>query len=132
MAVDPLPIVRWLHLMAAATWTGGLVTLAALVVVLRRAGAERALLQAAARGFAAVSWTAMAIAIPTGLLQVSLMGLPWSYGRLHLKLAMVVLTVLLAGGHQLTARRSSPRARGMIQAAILLASLGVFAAAVAL
>jgi putative copper export protein len=100
MAVDPLPIVRWLHLMAAAAWTGGLVTLAALIVVLRRAGAERTL--------------------------------PWSYGRLHLKLAMVVVTVLLAGGHQFTARRSSPRVRGMIQLAILLASSGVFAAAVAL
>jgi len=62
--MDPLPLVRWLHLMAAATWTGGLIVLAAAVVGLRRAGADRSLLQAVARSFGRVSWAAMAIAVP--------------------------------------------------------------------
>jgi uncharacterized membrane protein len=130
--MDPVLVARWFHLLAASTWMGGLVTLAAAVVVLRKAGADRSLLQALARGFAKVSWTAMAIAIATGLLQVAGMQLPWSYGRLHAKLGMVALVVVLALAHQLTARRSSPRTRGILQALILLASLGVFAAAVAL
>lgn len=55
--MDTLAVVRWVHLVAAAVWLGGLITLAALVVALRREGADRALLQASARMFARVSWT---------------------------------------------------------------------------
>jgi len=127
-----LPYVRFLHLVAAATWTGGMLTLALLVVALRRAGAERAHLQAAARMFGRVSWAAMAIAIATGITQVIWMRLPWSYGRLHVKIGLVAFAVLVAGVHQLTAKRTSARTRGMIQAVLLLASLAIFAAAVSL
>ena len=130
--MDWLPFVRWVHLMSAATWMGGLVVLAASVVALRRAGADSSLLQAVARGFGRVSWTAMALAVPTGLLQVVWMQLPWTYSRLHLEIGAVAAVILMAAFHQATARRASPRARGMIQAAIMLASAGVFAAAVAL
>lgn len=130
--MDALLVARWVHLLAAATWMGGLVVLGVAVVALRRAGADRSLLQAVARAFAKVSWTAMAIAIPTGLLQVVGMQLPWSYGRLHAKLGIVALTVVLALVHQLTARKSSARARGILQTLILVASLGIFAAAVML
>ena len=47
-----LPYVRYLHLLAAAVWLGGLITMWAVVAVLRAAGAERSLLKAAARRFA--------------------------------------------------------------------------------
>jgi len=127
-----LLIVRWIHLVAVATWTGGLIVLAALVVALRRAGAERSLLQAAARQFAKVSWVAMAVAVVTGLAQVQLLGWPWSFGGLHLKLGLVALVIVLAGWHQRTAARSSPSVRGVMQLLILLVSLAIFAAAVAL
>lgn len=124
--------VRFVHLVSAAVWLGGLITLAALIPALRKAGAERPMLQATARQFGRVSWTAMALALVTGVAQVELLGLPWTMGRLHMKLGMVGLTVLLAGVHQLTARNSSPAARGIVQLLILLASLGVFWAAVGL
>lgn len=127
-----LLVLRWVHLVAAATWTGGLIVLAALVVALRRAGAERSLLQAAARQFGTVSWAAMGVALATGVAQVHLLGWPWSYGRLHTKLGLVVLTVVLAGYHQRTASRSSPAVRGVVQLLIVIASLAVFGAAVAL
>jgi uncharacterized membrane protein len=127
-----LLVVRWLHLVAAATWMGGLIVLAALVVALRQAGAERPLLQAAARQFGRVSWTAMAVAVVTGVAQVQQLGWPWSYGRLHTKLGLVVLTVVLAAYHQRTAATSSPAARGVVQLLVLIASLAVFGAAVAL
>lgn len=127
-----LLVLRWVHLVAAATWTGGLIVLAALVVALRRAGAERSLLQASARQFGKVSWVAMAIALGTGVAQVELYGWPWTYGRLHAKLGLVVLTVALALYHQLTAAKSSPAKRGIVQLLILLASLGVYGAAVGL
>lgn len=127
-----LLVVRFVHLVAAATWTGGLIVLAALVVALRRAGAERALLQATARQFGRVSWVAMVVALGTGVAQVELLGWSWSYERLHLKLGLVALTVALAAWHQRTAARSSPRARGIVQLLILLASLAVYGAAVTL
>jgi uncharacterized membrane protein len=125
-------IVHLVHLLAAATWTGGLIVLAAVVLALRRAGADRAYLQAAARMFGRVSWTAMAIAIGTGLWRVHLLGMPWTYGRLHLKLGLVALAVIVAGVHQVTAKRTKPAVRGMVELSILLISVGVFAAAVAL
>lgn len=127
-----LLVLRWLHLVAAATWTGGLIVLAALLLALRRAGAERALLQATARQFGKVSWVAMAIALGTGIAQVEMYGWPWTYERLHAKLGLVALTVVLAFWHQRTAAKSSPKARGIVQLLILLSSLAVFGAAVAL
>lgn len=127
-----LPYVRFLHLVAAETWTGGMLTLGALVFALRRAGAERALLQAAARMFGRVSWTAMTIAVATGVAQVFWMRMPWSYGRLHVKLGVVAFAIAVAGVHQLTAKRTSARTRGAIQVVLMLASLGIFAAAVSL
>lgn len=130
--MSELPWIRGLHLLAAGTWTGGLIVMGALVVALRRANASREQLRAAARGFARVSWVAMAVAILTGIAQVEALGMAWSYGRLDAKLVLVLLAIVLAGGHQLTARRSSARTRGMIQVAILVVSLGIFAAAVSL
>ncbi len=127
-----LHVVRFLHLVAAATWLGGLFTLAALVVALRKAGAHRGLLQAAARMFGKLSWSAMGVAVVTGVLQVMWMNLPWSYGRLHVKIAVVALAVVIAAVHQFTATRTGPAVRGVIQLLIMLVSLGIFAAAVAL
>jgi putative copper export protein len=130
--VELLPFTRWLHLVAAATWTGGLIVLGALVVAMRRAGAERSLLQATARQFGRVSWAAMAIAVVTGVAQVHLMRMTWTYGRLHIKLALVAAAIILAAVHTATARRSSPAWRGIQQLLILVVSLAIFAAAVAL
>jgi putative copper export protein len=127
-----LHVLKFVHLLAAAVWTGGLITLTVLVPVLRRGGASVELLRAAARAFARLSWTAMAILIVTGVGQVQVGGWPWSYGALHRKLGLVALAVALAAVHQVTARRSSPAARGLIQGAIGLVSIAVFAAAVLL
>jgi uncharacterized membrane protein len=129
---DLLPFIRWLHLLAAATWTGGLIVLAAVVVALRKAGADRSLLQAAARQFGRVSWAAMAIAVVTGVAQVHAMGIAWTYGRLHIKLALVATAIVVAAVHTVTARRSSAAARGVQQLVILLLGLAIFGAAVRL
>lgn len=129
--------VRWIHLLAAAVWTGGLITLGALIPALRKAGAERPILQAAARQFGRVSWSAMAVAVVTGVIQLLRLDLSASmqteFGRrLILKLVLVGLAIALALGHQLTARNTTAAVRGIIQGLILLVSLGIFAAAVAL
>ena len=136
--VSPMfDVVHWLHLLAAAVWTGGLITLAAIVPALRRAGADRSMLQAAARQFGRVSWAAMAVAVATGVIQLLQLDVAANLQtefrrRLFLKLLAVGLAAGLALAHQLTARNSTAAVRGAMQGAILLASLGIFAAAVAL
>jgi uncharacterized membrane protein len=130
--IEPLPLVRVLHLLAAAVWTGGLIVLGALVLALRRAGVEREVLRAAARQFARVSWPAMLVALATGIAQVELLGFDWGYGRLHLKLVLVALAVVIAFVHQKTAGRTSPALRGALEGTVLVLSLAIFAAAVAL
>lgn len=121
--------VRWLHLVAASVWVGGLITVGALVPALRRAGADRELLQAMARQFGRVSWTAMGLAVLTGAWQaIDYLGSP----VLPIKIGLVALAAALALWHQLGARNQSPMFRGILQGAILLVSLGIVAAAVAL
>lgn len=113
-------------------WTGGLITLAALIPALRRGGADRALLQAAARQFGRVSWTALAVIVVTGVWQVDRIGLPWTSGRLLFKLSLVALMAAAALVHQVTAKHTSAAVRGALQGVILTLSVVVFGAAVRL
>lgn len=55
----------FLHVLAATIWVGGQLTLAALVPVLRRFGAE--VPRAAARRFNQVAWAAFAVLVITGV-----------------------------------------------------------------
>ena len=123
-------IVKWVHLLAAAVWTGGLIVLAFLVGAIRKQTADVEVLRAAARRFGVVSWTAIAVAITAGVWMYTELGLPWS--RFELKGGLIVLAVVLAAVHQFTAKRTSPAVRGIIQLAILVVSIGIFGAAVAL
>jgi putative copper export protein len=130
-------VVRWFHLLASAVWVGGLITLGALVVAVRRAGADRAILRAMAQQFGRVSWTAMAAAVVTGVIQLirsdaSLSDDNGYAATLFLKLTLVGLAAGLTLFHQFTAKTASPASRGIVQGLILLTSLGIFAAAVAL
>jgi uncharacterized membrane protein len=109
--------IRFLHLVAAATWVGGLITLGALVAAVRQMGADGAVLQAMARRFGRVSWTAMGVAVASGVAQlarstVSLRSDTDYAVALFVKLTLVGLAVGLALFHQFTAKRSSPAARG--------------------
>lgn len=119
----------FLHLVGAAVWLGGSLTVGALVPALRKAGVERPQLQAMARQFGRVSWVAMTIAVASGAWLVSRTGRDW--GDLSLKAALVVLAIGLAAAHQVTAKRVTAAQRGMLQGLILLASLAIFAVATA-
>ncbi len=124
--------VKWVHLLAVATWTGGLITLAALVPVLRRQGAALDTLRAVARRFGVVSWVALVAAVVTGVWQVIGLAIPWSNGTLNLKLGLVGFAAAAALVHQFSARRTSPAVRGVIQGLILVASIAIFGVAVTL
>lgn len=124
-----MAVVRFLHLVAASVWVGGLITVGALVPALRRAGASRELLRAMARQFGRVSWMAMGVAVVSG----AFLALPYlDRSALAVKVGLVALTAALAGWHQLAARGQSPVMRGALQGAILATSLGIVAAAIAL
>ena len=92
-------------------------------------GVDRSVLQAMARMFSRLSWSAMGVAFLTGAwMSIDLIGEP----ALAVKLATVAVTAALAAYHQVAARNQSARTRGILQGLILISSLGIVAAAVAL
>jgi uncharacterized membrane protein len=123
-------LLKWIHLLAAAVWTGGMIVLAFLVVAIRKTTSDIEVLRGMARTFAWVSWGAMAIAILTGIVNYTSLGLGWS--RFSLKGTLIILSVALALWHQLTAKHSSPAVRGLGQAVILILAVAIFGAAVVL
>jgi putative copper export protein len=124
-----LAVVEWIHLIAASVWVGGLVTLGAVVAALRAQDVDRVVLRAVARQFGRVSWAAMGAAVLSGgWMAVDFIG----SRALAVKIGLVVLTAGIAAWHQFAARNQSARMRGILQAMILLSSLAVVGAAVAL
>lgn len=124
-------MIRWFHLLAATVWIGGMITVALLVPVLRKGGADRGLVQAAARRFGHATWIAISVSILTGMLQIFRFDHPLS-GALAIKLVLVSLSITLAFVHQEIARHVGPALRGVMEGALLLLGLGILAAAVAI
>jgi putative copper export protein len=124
-----MSVVLWFHLVAASVWVGGLITLGAIISTLRSQGVDRPVLQAVARQFGRVSWTALGVAVLSGgWMAIDYIDQP----MLAVKMGMVALTAALAAWHQFAAKNQSPKMRGILQGLILLSSLGVVAAAIAL
>ncbi|MCZ7531837.1 MAG: hypothetical protein M5U23_00250 [Acidimicrobiia bacterium] len=128
--MSELELVKTLHLLAAATWTGGLIVLGFLVSAIRTATDDRAVLQATAKRFSVVSWVAMATALATGLRLYYIDKAQPEY--FITKWSLITIVIIVALVHQLTAKRTPPAIRGLTQAVILLLSIGIFAAATAL
>lgn len=123
-------LVKWVHLVAAAVWTGGLIVLAVIVTAIRGATDDIEVLRAAARRFSVVSWIAFGTALITGIRMYTELRLPWE------DFGVKGMLIAIAGGlallHQFTAKRTSPAVRGIIQLMILIASIGIFGAAATL
>lgn len=124
-------VVKWFHLLAAAVWIGGSITVGALVPALRKAGATTEQIRAAARRFGVVAWTALATSIVTGLIQVARRHYTIQ-GRLAFKVALVGVAVVVAYVHQVTAKRTPPAVRGALEGLSLVLALGILAVAVTL
>lgn len=125
--------IRWLHLLAAMVWIGGMITVAAIVPSLKRAGVAREQIRAAARRFGVVAWTAMGVSALTGVAQLARLDVEVRGNTaLVVKLALVGTAVALAFTHQEIAQGVSPAARGLMEGFLLLLGLGILAAAVAL
>lgn len=111
MVDDLWTLVRFLHLLGAAVWVGGMIAIGAVVVPAARAAGERAagrrVLTAAARRFGVAGGVAWLVLLATGVALIDHRGLTVAdlpdseYGRrvlakLLLLIAMGVVTVLHA------------------------------------
>ena len=126
-------VLLWFHLLGMSVWIGGAITVGAIVPALRRSGTSSEQLRAMARAFGRASWVALGLLVVTGIWQMTLLEKgALSESVFAVKLLLVGIAASLALLHQMTARNASPAMRGAVQGLILLTSLGVLAAAVAL
>jgi putative copper export protein len=122
LPVDVDSLRLFLHVLAAAIWVGGQITLGGLVPVLRRAGAD--LPRLAARQFGRVAWTAYAVLLATGAWNMAAYDGKDRHGydvTIGLKLGFVVLSGVAAYVHQRGRSRVALAAGG---AAAMLFALG--------
>jgi putative copper export protein len=119
--LDAETVRLFLHVLGAAVWVGGQITLAALVPALRAAGTT--VPAAAARAFNRVAWPAFALLVVTGIWNVlaeSQRG--GAYRRtLALKLVLVAVSGVTAWLH---ARARAPRGLAVFGALTGLSAIG--------
>ena len=114
----------FLHVLAATMWVGGQFTLAALLPVLRAAGAD--VPRAAARRFGRVAWAAFAVLVVTGIWNIAAAADTNAHGyqaTLGIKMAFVALSGLAAWWHQRASSRVALAAGGAGAAVFSLAAL---------
>lgn len=114
--------VLYLHILGAAVWVGGLLVLGGLVPAVRKATDDRRVLQAIARRFGVISWTALGMQVLTGTWMI--VDRPWT-GALTVKIGLVLLSAILAAWHTVSAGSQSPATRGVIQAVIMILALAI-------
>lgn len=124
----------WLHIVAATVWIGGQITLGVLVPVLRR---QPVILRDAALRFQWPAWTAFAVLVLTGLINMHNASIPTAHltdtprGRtLSLKLVFVLISGLAAAGHAhvVAPRAGRSRSSGARAASGVLGALSLMAA----
>ena len=113
----------FLHVLAATIWVGGQLTLAVLVPVLRRFGADAP--GAAARRFNQVAWTAFGVLIVTGIWNIvavrsQISGSASYRTTLIVKLVVVVVSGITAALH---IRSRTARSRAVFGALTGLSAL---------
>jgi putative copper export protein len=114
----------FLHVLAATVWVGGQITLAALVPVLRRLGAE--IPRSAARAFNRVAWPAFGILLITGVWNViAVRGqITGAYqATLIVKLVLVAVSGVTAWLHTRATSRAGLAAFGALTALSALGAL---------
>ena len=96
-------MIRWLHVLAAITWIGGMLFVAlVLVPVTRRledAALRARLLHAVGLRFRTVGWIALGVLVATGLVNLWRHPFLLASPRFQVKLALVVLALILSALH---------------------------------
>jgi uncharacterized membrane protein len=111
-------LVRYLHLLAMASFVGGQLFLVAAVVPALRTDSDRERLRAIARRFGLATLAAIAVLIGTGVALASRFH-QWENGTLHAKLVLVVVVAGLVVWHM---RRPQLHA---LEAAVFVGSLAI-------
>ncbi|HUO48771.1 MAG TPA: hypothetical protein VMU09_08060 [Acidimicrobiales bacterium] len=120
-----------LHVLGAAVWVGGQITMAGLVPTARRLSPDAP--RAMARAFARLQWPAFVLVVATGFWNVAAVGSGQSTAWqvvLGIKIFVVALAGLAAWLHSVAKRRAWLAAWGAISSLASLAALvmGVFLA----
>jgi putative copper export protein len=106
----------FLHVLAAAVWVGGQVTVAGLLPTLRRLGPDAPRL--VARAFSRVAWPALFVLVVTGVwnvFEVDMGSTDTSYNvTLGIKVLLVVAVGLSAWAHGVTSNRKVLAATGAL------------------
>jgi len=94
---------RWVHVLAAVTWLGGMLFLALVLVPatrrLENPGVRAQLMHLTGVRFRTVGWIALALLVATGIGNLLVYPAFLSKGSLHLKLALVLLALGLSVVH---------------------------------
>jgi putative copper resistance protein D len=98
-----LLFIRWLHVVAAITWIGGMLFIALVLVPVARRLADPTvrvkLVQDTGRRFRTVGWIALGVLVVTGLLNLWIHPGLLASPRLHWKLGLVMLALILSVLH---------------------------------
>ena len=96
-------LIRWLHILAAITWIGGMLFVAlVLVPVTRRledAALRARLFHAVGLRFRAVGWIALGVLVATGVVHLWRHPFLLASPRFHVKLGLVALALILSALH---------------------------------
>lgn len=96
-------LVRWIHVLAAITWIGGMLFIGLVLVPITRRLEDPALrtrlVQDVGRRFRTVGWIALGLLAATGLLNLWWHPALLSSRRFHWKLGLVILTLILSAFH---------------------------------
>ncbi|MGE5291429.1 MAG: hypothetical protein ACM3ML_30350 [Micromonosporaceae bacterium] len=114
----------FLHVLAATVWVGGQLTLAGLVPVLRRLGAQ--VPRAAARRFNQIAWPAFAVLVATGVWNIAAVHgeITGSYEvTLIVKLVVVALSGVTAALHSRARTTAGLAVFGALSGVTALAAL---------
>ena len=95
--------IRWVHVLAAITWVGGMLFIALVLVPTARAlddaRLRTRLIQESGHRFRTIGWVALALLVATGPLNLWLQPALLRAPRFHWKLGLVVLALILSGFH---------------------------------
>lgn len=112
-----------LHVLAAAVWVGGQITVAGLLPTVRMLGGDAP--QAVARAFGRLQWPAYLVLLATGIWNVLAVDPGRAGGTFDVVLGVKIAVVLLAGAAALWHQRARSRAGLALWGAVAsLASLG--------
>jgi uncharacterized membrane protein len=96
-------LIRWVHVLSAITWIGGMLFIALVLVPTARAlddaTLRRRLIQESGYRFRTIGWIALAILVVTGLLNLWFQPILLRAPRFHWKLGLVVLALILSAFH---------------------------------